>query len=153
MKAGVKGQSRVLIAGIGLMIALPFAVIPQSMAESVLASSLLDMERNSMRYQSMAHSYKFASKGVNNKVNYSEVEPTITNLPSTSYCKLNLYTPDDYNVSYSDVISGSTFDSKGCGGGLEYVTANYELIYPAIPFQEVKERNMNTITTKVNNSG
>ena len=153
MRGIAKGQSNILVATILLILAIPLSQIPNAAIEGILTSSFNDMEKNSMRYKSMAHSYKFVSEDVNNRVNYSEVETSLTPISINDRCTSNLYNPDDYNVSFDDVVSGSTFSSKDCTGGVEYVTIQYELLHPAMPFYEVKSGDRVSISTVVDWGG
>lgn len=153
MKGVAKGQSGLVTAVIALTIAVPLSSIPDFTVEYVTASAFEDMEINSMRYQSAAHSYKFTSQGINNRINYSEVKSDVNSAPTgIDECKLNpsKFAPSEYNVSFT-VISGgaTTFELKGCIDKVKYVSDELEYYYPYLPFYETKETVFNRITTRV----
>ena len=152
MKGVAKGQSGLVTAVIALTIAVPLSSIPDFTVEYVTASAFEDMEKNSMRYQSAAHSYKFASQEVNNKINYSEVESDIYNSPSGfEECDMSSskFALDENNVSFGGVSAGETFSNKGCTSSNQYVLEDTEHVYPAIPFFEVEDGRRNRVMTTV----
>lgn len=151
MKGLAKGQSGLVTAVIALTIAVPLSSIPDFTVKYVTTSAFNDMEINSMRYQSAAHSYKFTSQGINNKINYSRVESDVIAAPAGSdECELDPseFAPDEYNVTF-DIIPGgvATFDAKGCEARPKYVASNE--IYPSLPFFETEESAVNRIITSV----
>lgn len=152
MKGVAKGQSGLVTAVIALTLAVPLSSIPDFTVEYVTASAFEDMEKNSMRYQSAAHSYKFTSQDINNKINYSEVESDIYNSPSGSEeCDLSStsFALDEYNVSFAGVSAGETFSNKGCIISNQYVLGDTDYVYPAIPFFELEDDKRNRIMTTV----
>jgi len=152
MKGVAKGQSGLVTAVIALTIAVPLSSIPDFTVEYVTASAFEDMEKNSMRYQSAAHSYKFTSQGINNKINYTQVESDIYNSP-VGYAECDLtsssFALDEYNVSFAGVSAGETFSNKGCTISIQYVLEDTDHVYPAIPFFELEDGKRNRVMTTV----
>jgi hypothetical protein len=113
------------------------------------ASSFDSMERNSMRYQSAAFSYKFASEGINNQLDYTEAQNLIED-QGQNECDLRPeFRPEDSNVSFSRVESGETFTNELCLNDETAVLDKATLIYPSIPFYETQEQDRNIVTSTV----
>jgi len=152
MRGLAKGQSGLMVAVIALILAIPFSQIPDFTVKYVTSQSLESMEKNSMRYQSAVHSYKFTSKGENGDVNYTNEKSDIVAAPSGSdECTLDPgeYSPQEYNVSFNSVRSGTTFSSKDCLQRNLYVLNDNNLVYPAIPFREKTQEDRVNIVTRV----
>lgn len=150
MQARAKGQSGLIVAAIALTLAVPLSQIPDFTVKYVTQSSFTNMERNSMRYQSFAHSYKFTSQNSNNKVNYTEIKDDIV-LTGPEECDLrnSVYQPDEYNVSFSGVIRGETFADQGCLVQAKPISDSPNNIYPLMPFYETKADSVNGIISTV----
>ena len=145
-----KGQSGLMVAAVALMLAVPLSQIPDFTVKYVTASSFADMEVNSMRYQSVAHSYKFTSQGVNNKVNYTEAKNDIASTGPVECDLINSeYQPDEYNVSFAGDLSGTTFTNEGCTANFKQVGSDPNIIYPSIPFYETKDGDVNRVISTV----
>lgn len=150
MQEVAKGQSGLMVAAVALMLAVPLSQIPDFTVKYVTASSFADMERNSMRYQSFAHSYKFTSQGQNNRVNYSEAESDIVSTgPEECDLNDNEYQLNEYNVSFAGDLSGTTFTNKNCLAAFKQVGGNPNEIYPSMPFYETKDGDVNRIISTV----
>ncbi|MBY6294527.1 hypothetical protein GLU60_04015 [Nanohaloarchaea archaeon H01] len=149
MQEAAKGQSGLVVAAVALTLAIPLSQIPNFAVEYVAASSFDSMERNSMRYQSAAFGYKFASEGINNQLDYTEAKNSIRERGDKECSLRPEFRPEKSNVSFSRVDAGQTFTNELCLNDEVPVLDKATLIYPSVPFYETQEDDRNIVTSTV----
>ncbi len=147
-----KGQGQLPIVIMALSLGVAFSQVPEFTTRYVVSNSFNEMEKNHLRYESMAYSYMYTDQGGNSKLDFSDEQLFITSATgSGDQCSIDpaFYPPSEFNVTFSH---GTKFYSDlGCASNTEYVAGDYDMHYPVISFYGTERGEIGGMSAVVNN--
>ena len=147
-----KGQGQLPIVIMALSLGVAFSQVPEFTTRYVVSNSFNEMEKNHLRYESMAYSYIYTNQDGDSKLEFSDEQLIISSATgSGDQCSIDpaFYPPREFNVTFSH---GTKFYSNlGCASSLEYVAGDYDMQYPIVSFYGVENGEIGGINAVVNN--